>query len=145
MGALLVYSIASRQTFENCITWLEELNCHADPGILVMLVGNKTDLESLREVPTSAATEFAQKNSLLLIETSARDNTNVNEAFYKLIQEIYKQVNSPHNPLVSEGTPTVPTGTKLESKSLKKNETINVKTDSRANNSEANNTDCNNC
>jgi len=96
LGALLVYSITSRQSFENCETWLEELVQHADPGILVMLVGNKTDLASQRDVKTDEGMAFAAKNKLSFIETSAKDKTNVAEAFERLINEIYKQVNAPH-------------------------------------------------
>uniref|UniRef100_A0A6B2LGY6 Uncharacterized protein n=1 Tax=Arcella intermedia TaxID=1963864 RepID=A0A6B2LGY6_9EUKA len=96
LGALLVYSILSKQSFDNCQTWLEELVAHADPGILVMLVGNKTDLDSQREVSTEEAKNFAHQNKLSFIETSAKDSTNVSEAFERLVQEIFKQVNSPH-------------------------------------------------
>lgn len=96
LGALLTYSITSRQSFENCETWLEELVQHADPGILVMLVGNKTDLANQRDVSTEEGREFAAKNKLSFIETSAKDKTNVNEAFERLVHEIFKQVNGPH-------------------------------------------------
>ena len=92
----MTYSITSRQSFENCETWLEELVQHADPGILVMLVGNKTDLANQRDVSTEEGREFAAKNKLSFIETSAKDKTNVNEAFERLVHEIYKQVNAPH-------------------------------------------------
>jgi len=46
-----------------------------------MLVGNKSDLTELREVKTSAGEEYAQKNGLIFIGTSAADATNVSEAF----------------------------------------------------------------
>jgi len=95
LGALLVFSISSRQSFNNCETWLEELMAHADPGILVMLVGNKNDMETQREVQTNEAMSFAQKNKLSFVEASAKDNHGVTEAFEKLINEIYKQVNAP--------------------------------------------------
>jgi len=65
LGALLVYSILNKPSFENCETWLEELVAHADPGILVMLVGNKTDVVVGREVSTEEAREFAQKKQTL--------------------------------------------------------------------------------
>lgn len=51
-----------------------------------MLVGNKSDLSELREVKTSAGEEYAQKNGLIFIETSAADATNVNEAFEMTIK-----------------------------------------------------------
>jgi len=102
LGALLVYSVISKHTFENCENWLEELIQHADPGILVMLVGNKTDLDQVREVQTAEGLNFAQKHKLLFIETSAKDSTNVTAAFEKLVQEIYKSVNGPNNELTRE-------------------------------------------
>eukprot|EP01125_Pyxidicula_operculata_P017816 TRINITY_DN628_c0_g1_i1.p1 TRINITY_DN628_c0_g1~~TRINITY_DN628_c0_g1_i1.p1 ORF type:complete len:178 (-),score=37.87 TRINITY_DN628_c0_g1_i1:605-1138(-) len=86
LGALLVYSITSKTSFENCETWLDELVQHADPGILVMLVANKTDLESQRDVTTEEGKEFAAKHQLSFIETSAKDNSFVAEAFQRLVQ-----------------------------------------------------------
>jgi len=114
LGALLCYSVISRTSFENCETWLEELVQHADPGILVMLVGNKTDLENLRQVPTSDGTVFAQRHKLLFIETSAKDSTNVSQAFEKLIQEIFKAVNTPNDVTTEEHPkPSVGGGVKI--------------------------------
>ena len=57
-----------------------------------MLAGNKSDLTELREVKTSAGEEYAQKNGLIFIETSAADATNVNEAFETTIKKIYSLV-----------------------------------------------------
>ena len=48
VGALLVYDISKRLTFENVERWLKELRTHADPSIVVMLVGNKCDLKHLQ-------------------------------------------------------------------------------------------------
>jgi len=90
-GCLLVYSITDRVSFQNAERWLDELVQHADPGILVLLVGNKVDLGDQRQVSTQDAKEFAQKNRLSFIETSAKDKTNVEEAFERIIQEIYRQ------------------------------------------------------
>lgn len=52
VGALLVFDIAKRSSFENADRWLKELRDHADPGIMVMLVGNKRDLQHMRQVWT---------------------------------------------------------------------------------------------
>jgi len=98
LGALLVYSITSRESFEDCETWLEEVVQHADPGILIMLVGNKTDLVAQRSVTPEEGLAFAQRNKLSFIETSAKDNTNVGEAFERLIREIYLQLHAPRPP-----------------------------------------------
>ena len=59
VGALLVYDIAKHITYENTEKWLRELRDHADSNIVIMLVGNKSDLRHLRAVPTDEAKAFA--------------------------------------------------------------------------------------
>ncbi|XP_016391803.1 ras-related protein Rab-25-like, partial [Sinocyclocheilus rhinocerous] len=59
VGALLVYDISKHLTYESVERWLKELYDHADPHIVVMLVGNKTDLSAVRSVPTADAKDFA--------------------------------------------------------------------------------------
>jgi uncharacterized membrane protein len=59
VGALVVYDIAKHLTFENVDRWLKELRDHADANIVVMLVGNKSDLRHLRAVPADQARAFA--------------------------------------------------------------------------------------
>lgn len=59
VGALLVYDIAKHITYENTEKWLRELRDHADSNIVIMLVGNKSDLRHLRAVPTDEAKTFA--------------------------------------------------------------------------------------
>lgn len=59
VGALLVYDIAKHVTYENVNRWLKELRDHADSNIVIMLVGNKSDLRHLRAVPTEEAKQFA--------------------------------------------------------------------------------------
>lgn len=59
VGALLVYDISKHLTYESADRWLKELFDHADPHIVVMLVGNKKDLETLRTVPTEEGKDFA--------------------------------------------------------------------------------------
>ncbi|CAB0034870.1 unnamed protein product [Trichogramma brassicae] len=72
--------------------WLRELRDHADQNIVIMLVGNKSDLRHLRAVPTDEAKTFAEKNGLSFIETSALDSTNVETAFQNILTEIYRIV-----------------------------------------------------
>ncbi|KAB0390772.1 hypothetical protein E2I00_000398, partial [Balaenoptera physalus] len=79
-------------TYENVERWLKELRDHADSNIVIMLVGNKSDLRHLRAVPTDEARAFAEKNNLSFIETSALDSTNVEEAFKNILTEIYRIV-----------------------------------------------------
>lgn len=54
-----MYDISKHQTYENVQRWLKELRDHADANIVIMLVGNKSDLKHLRAVPTEEAKAFA--------------------------------------------------------------------------------------
>eukprot|EP01134_Creolimax_fragrantissima_P000058 CFRG0058T1 len=92
VGALLVYDIAKHLTYENVERWLKELRDHADSNIVIMLVGNKSDLRHLRAVPTEEAKAFAELHGLSFIETSALDSTNVEQAFTNILTEIHRIV-----------------------------------------------------
>ncbi|KAI8893193.1 ras GTPase [Globomyces pollinis-pini] len=94
VGALLVYDISQQKTFESVERWLKELRDHADANIVIMLVGNKCDLNHLRAVPTEEAKEFATSQSISFIETSALEATNVETSFQNILGEIYKVVSS---------------------------------------------------
>lgn len=85
MGALLIYDISKALSFENVEKWLRELREHAEPHIVVMLVGNKSDLKHMRAVRTEDAAAFAERNGLAFLETSAYDSTNVLIAFQRII------------------------------------------------------------
>ncbi|KAB2066068.1 hypothetical protein ES319_A09G133800v1 [Gossypium barbadense] len=90
VGAMLVYDMTKRQSFDNMARWLEELRGHADQNLVIMLVGNKCDLGSLRAVATEDAQEFAQRENLFFMETSALESTNVETAFFTVLTEIYR-------------------------------------------------------
>lgn len=107
VGALLVYDISKHQTYENVQRWLKELRDHADANIVIMLVGNKSDLRHLRAVPTEEAKQFASKccgafllggrgltikgdNNLSFIETSALDASNVELAFQNILTGTFR-------------------------------------------------------
>ncbi|KAF9123841.1 hypothetical protein BGW39_008643 [Mortierella sp. 14UC] len=92
VGALLLYDITQHGTYESVSRWLSEVREHADPNIIVMMVGNKSDLRHLRSIHTEEAKGFAEENGLMFIETSALDATNVDIAFTNLLTEIYKVV-----------------------------------------------------
>ncbi|KAJ1821313.1 Rab GTPase ypt31 [Coemansia sp. RSA 376] len=94
VGALLVYDIAKHPTYENVTRWLKELRDHADSNIIIMLVGNKSDLRHLRAVPTDEAKQFASENGLFFIETSALDSSNVEQSFQQILTEIYLLVSN---------------------------------------------------
>ncbi|CUV04148.1 unnamed protein product [Cryptosporidium hominis] len=90
-GALLVYDITRRDTFNHLSKWLNDVKRNATPNMTIILVGNKSDLDR-REVTTEEGVEFAEQNGLLFIETSAKTSNNVEEAFLKVAEKIYKNI-----------------------------------------------------
>lgn len=59
VGALVVYDITKKTSFDNAERWLSELREHADPDIVILLVGNKCDLRHIRAVSTEEGVSFA--------------------------------------------------------------------------------------
>ncbi|GFP85777.1 RAS-related protein rabb1b, partial [Phtheirospermum japonicum] len=78
-GALLVYDITRRETFNHLASWLEDARQHANPNMTIMLVGNKNDLAHRRAVSKEEGEQFAKENGLLFLEASARTAQNVEE------------------------------------------------------------------
>ncbi|KAK4764101.1 hypothetical protein SAY87_013539 [Trapa incisa] len=93
VGALLVYDITKRQSFDNVLRWLRELRGHADSNIVIMMVGNKSDLSHLRAVQKSDGLSLAERETLSFLETSALDATNIEKAFQTIMLEIYHIIN----------------------------------------------------
>ncbi|CAI0374361.1 unnamed protein product [Linum tenue] len=89
VGALVVYDISRRQTFESIGRWLNELHTHSDMNVVTILVGNKSDLKDAREVPTAEGKALAEAQGLFFMETSALDSSNVTAAFETVVKEIY--------------------------------------------------------
>ncbi|MFQ6636186.1 hypothetical protein Gotur_013647 [Gossypium turneri] len=92
LGALLVYDVTKPTTFENVSRWLKELRDHADSNIVIMMIGNKTDLKHLRAVATEDGQSYAEKEGLSFIETSALEAINVEKAFQTILSEIYRKI-----------------------------------------------------
>ncbi|KAL8193122.1 hypothetical protein R6Q57_027026 [Mikania cordata] len=90
LGAMLVYDITRRPTFENLTKWLHELREFGNQDMVIVLVGNKSDLKDLREVDVDDAQRLAQLENLCFMETSAKDNLNVEDAFLQMITKIYE-------------------------------------------------------
>lgn len=93
VGALLVYDTTNMNSFKHIADWLKQLKQYADSNIVILLVGNKTDLRDRREVKKEEAAAYAAEHQLAFIETSALDCTNVDLAFDRIINEIYRVVN----------------------------------------------------
>lgn len=116
VGAMLVYDISKRQSFDHIARWLEELRGHGDKNLVIMLVGNKSDLETLREVSTEDAKDFAQRENLFFMEASALEATNVEPAFLTVLTEIYRVVSKKTlvaNEAESGGNESLLKGTKI--------------------------------
>lgn len=119
LGAVLVYDITKRQSFDHVARWVEELRVHADNSIVIALIGNKVDLEDKREVPSEDAVEFAESQGLYFFETSALTGDNVEAAFFKLLEEIYSVVSKKtldHDVVKSNGVPVTLKGLRIDIK-----------------------------
>uniref|UniRef100_T1GJ01 Ras-related protein Rab-14 n=1 Tax=Megaselia scalaris TaxID=36166 RepID=T1GJ01_MEGSC len=91
-GALMVYDIARRSTFNHLSSWLTDTRNLTNPNTVIMMCGNKTDLESTREVTYEEAKQFADDNGLYFFETSAMNGQNVEEAFIEMARIIYQNI-----------------------------------------------------
>uniref|UniRef100_A0A1A8JL70 RAB4B, member RAS oncogene family n=1 Tax=Nothobranchius kuhntae TaxID=321403 RepID=A0A1A8JL70_NOTKU len=93
-GALLVYDITSRETYNTLTNWLTDARTLASPNIVIILCGNKKDLDADREVTFLEASRFAQENELMFLETSALTGENVEEGFLKCARNILNKIDS---------------------------------------------------
>lgn len=91
-GALLVYDITRRDTFSHLSRWLEEARQHAQSNMVIMLIGNKNDLEHRRAVSTEEGQAFADANGLIFMETSAKTAFNVESAFINTAEKIHGKI-----------------------------------------------------
>lgn len=87
-GIIIIYDITNYSSFENIPFWLKSISdkCGNTP---ILLAGNKKDKEQEREVTENEGQEFANKHNLLFIEVSAKNNTNVKEAFTMIVKKIF--------------------------------------------------------
>eukprot|EP01016_Furgasonia_blochmanni_P043112 TRINITY_DN580_c0_g1_i11.p1 TRINITY_DN580_c0_g1~~TRINITY_DN580_c0_g1_i11.p1 ORF type:complete len:251 (+),score=54.00 TRINITY_DN580_c0_g1_i11:67-819(+) len=91
-GALLVYDITRRDTFEHISNWLDEARKNGNAQMSFMLIGNKSDLASERQVQFSEGEKFAKENGMIFIETSAKTSEGVDEAFLKTAEVILGKI-----------------------------------------------------
>ncbi|XP_017843443.1 ras-related protein Rab-43 [Drosophila busckii] len=92
-GVIIVYDITKRSTFANLQKWIEEVRRYTASNVLIILIGNKCDLEAEREVDFEEARQMCQyiPEILFVMETSAKENTNVEDAFRCLATELKRQ------------------------------------------------------
>ncbi|MBA0616646.1 hypothetical protein Godav_026149 [Gossypium davidsonii] len=90
LGALLVYDITRRTTFQNVKKWMHELREFGNLEMVIVLVGNKSDLSESRQVSEEEGKKIAEMEGLFFMETSALRNLNVEEAFLRMINKIHE-------------------------------------------------------
>jgi small GTP-binding protein len=117
VGALLVYDISKHETFENTQNWLKELRQHADANIVIMLIGNKCDLEPERQVSKEEGLAYANKNRLAFEETSAKTSHQVDTSFKRILTEIYKRMDTKISESATTASAGFKKGTKVEASS----------------------------
>ena len=91
-GALIVYDTTQKTSFENIDKWMAEIKDKSSKDMKLMIVGNKTDLKDERQVKTEEALAKAKELEAPIMEASALDGSNVKEAFYDLLKEMYKEI-----------------------------------------------------
>ncbi|CAF1454986.1 unnamed protein product [Adineta steineri] len=93
-GALLVYDISNRDSYTAITNWLTDVRTLASPNIVIILCGNKKDLEEQRQVTFLEGSRFAQEHDLMFLETSALTNENVTESFQQCARIILTKIDS---------------------------------------------------
>ena len=90
--ALFVYDINKKESFDNINGWIADCKKNNSDAILMVLVGNKCDLEDCREVTEEEGKDFADKNGMLFFETSAKTGKNVEEVFKQATANIAQKI-----------------------------------------------------
>ncbi|CAF2622584.1 unnamed protein product [Rotaria sp. Silwood2] len=84
---IIVFDINNLATFSSLPDWVREVKAYANNDVLCTLVGNKSDINQ-REVPTHVAEQFAEKNDMWYLETSAKNSENVGKLFQTIAEEL---------------------------------------------------------
>ncbi|BET00448.1 RAB [Nesidiocoris tenuis] len=71
-GALMVYDITRRSTYNHLSSWLSDTRTLTNPSTVIFLIGNKSDLDGQRDVTYEEAKQFADENGLMFVEASAK-------------------------------------------------------------------------
>ena len=86
--ACIVYDITSRNSFNSVQSWIDDCTKQTPRNILLLLIGNKNDLNDKREVQYEEGEEFAKKKNMIFLETSAKTGNNIDKIFEKSVKKI---------------------------------------------------------
>ena len=92
--AMVVYDITKEETFEHIQSWLKDCKDLAPKTVLLVLVGNKTDLEDQRVISKERGENLAKENNMMFFETSAKSGKGIEEAFQKSIEAVDQKIRS---------------------------------------------------
>ena len=92
MGIMLVYDVTDERSFNNIRNWIRNIDQYASEGVNKILIGNKCDDVDRRVVDRERGAELAREYGLKFMETSAKNNVNVDEAFLSLAKDIKKRL-----------------------------------------------------
>jgi len=87
-GIMIVYDITDRKSFDTAKRWLGDIDRYACKNVNKLLVGNKCDMDTKRQVEYEEAKAFAEERGIPFLETSAKDATNVEKAFIQMASDI---------------------------------------------------------
>ena len=93
-GVVIVFDVTNRETYNAVAGWLKDARKTVAPDAVIILVGNKTDIEDQREVPVLEASAFAQVNGMFFDETSAANGSGVEDVFMRLARTITDRIES---------------------------------------------------
>ena len=99
-GAFVVYDITRKQSFDSVDRWINDLRAAADKNLSIIIIGNKCDLEDQRQVNKEQGEEKAKNNEVAFMETSALSGENLDKAFEKMMNEVFKKC---HEEMMSDG------------------------------------------
>ncbi|CAN6457006.1 unnamed protein product [Victoria cruziana] len=102
-GIIIVYDVTDQESFNNVKQWLNEIDRYASDNVNKLLVGNKCDMAANKVVSSETAKSFADEIGIPFLETSAKDSTNVEQAFMTMAAEIKNRMAS--QPAMTAGKP----------------------------------------
>ena len=92
MGIILSYSVGSRESFQHVEDWMKQIKANADTNVRIILVATKSDLVEQRAVEAAEGERLAGMYGIKFFETSARNGTNVEEAFLTLSKDVKEHI-----------------------------------------------------